>query len=46
MTWTHGSATWADTDPRGHLCGAQTKDKWARLIGPRKDKEGGGVYQA
>ena len=34
MTRTRGSATWADTNPRGHLRGAQAKDKRAKLIGP------------
>ena len=33
-TRTRGSATWANTDPRGHLRGAQAKGKWAKRIGP------------
>ena len=45
---TRGSATWADTNPHGCLCGVQAKGQVGKWIGPTgivgpmfgRDKEG------
>ena len=49
VTRTRGSATWADTDPRGRLRGAQAKGqvgKWigpTGIVGPMFNRDKGGV---